>query len=202
VLQAADILLFQTNAVPVGEDQKQHLELCRDIAVRFNKLYGEVFTLPEPYIAPVGARIMSLQEPGKIMSKSERENENNVLRLLDSPDVIRKKCKKAVTDSDGQVRYDPAEKPGISNLLTIYACVAGKSIPEAEKEFDGAGYGAFKSAVGEAVAGLLAPVQKRFDELMGDTAYLDGIIQTNAQKARELAEPTLRRVKEVIGFPL
>jgi tryptophanyl-tRNA synthetase len=202
VLQAADILLFQTAMVPVGEDQKQHLELCRDIAGRFNKIYGDVFKIPEPYIAPVGARIMSLQEPGKMMSKSESENEANVIRLLDEPDIIMKKFKRAVTDSDGQICYAPDEKPGISNLLTIYACVTGKTLPESEADFNGAGYGAFKTAVGEAVTGLLAPVRKRFNELMADKDYLDGIIATNALKAQTLAEPTLRKVKETIGFPV
>jgi tryptophanyl-tRNA synthetase len=201
VLQAADILLFQTAAVPVGEDQKQHLELCRDIAARFNKLYGDVFTLPAPYIAPVGARVMSLQEPDKIMSKSEKDNEFNVIRLLDTSDIIIKKFKRAVTDSQAEVRYDPAAKPGISNLLTIYACVTGTSLVDAEKEFADAGYGAFKMAVGEAVCRLLSPVQAEFARLLADQAYLDGIIKANAQKARQMAQPTLDKVHEAIGFP-
>jgi tryptophanyl-tRNA synthetase len=144
---------------------------------------------------------MSLQEPNKIMSKSERDNEMNVIRLLDSTDVIMKKFKRAVTDSDGEIRYDPENKPGISNLLTIYACITGKTPEEAASEFAGAGYGGFKTAVGEAAAGLLAPVKERFGELLEDKGYLDKIIAANAQKAREMAEPTLERVKEAVGFP-
>jgi tryptophanyl-tRNA synthetase len=201
VLQTADIVLFQTNKVPVGEDQKQHLELCRDVALRFNKVYGDIFTIPEPYIAPVGARIMSLQEPGKIMSKSEKDNEANVIRLLDAPETIMKKFKRAVTDSDSQVRYAPLEKPGVSNLLTIYACVTGSTLEGAQAAFDGAGYGTFKTAVGEAVAEMLAPVRKKYGELMAAQDYLDNIIKTNAEKAREMAAPTLQRVKEAVGFP-
>lgn len=201
VLMAADILLYQADLVPVGDDQKQHLELCRDIAGRFNKIYGDIFTIPEPYITKVGARIMSLQEPDKKMSKSETENINNVIFLLDTPEVILRKFKRAVTDSDSQVRYAPDTKPGVSNLLTIYACMTGKTVQESETEFTGMGYGAFKTAVGEAVVDMLRPVRQRFDELMADHAYLDAIIAGHARQARDIAGETLIKVKRAVGFP-
>lgn len=160
VLMAGDILLYQSDLVPVGADQKQHLEICRDIAGRFNSIYGDVFKIPEPYIPKVGARIMGLQNPEKKMSKSESDNENNVIYILDDPKVIANKIKRAVTDSDTEVRYSE-DKPGISNLLNIYSSVTGKSAAEAEAEFKGAGYGEFKSAVGEAVVTELEPIQKK-----------------------------------------
>ena len=200
VLMAADILLYQANLVPVGDDQKQHLEICRDIAIRFNNIYGNIFTIPEPYIPKMGARIMSLQEPDKKMSKSETENMNNVIFLLDSPDVIIQKFKRAVTDSDGQIRFDPAAKPGVSNLLTIYACMAGKSIEESEKEFIDQGYGVLKKAVGEIVNHTLAPVRQKFNELSADKAYIDDAIKRNGQKAAEMAYVTLEKVKQAIGL--
>jgi tryptophanyl-tRNA synthetase len=201
VLMAADILLYQADLVPVGDDQKQHLELCRDLAERFNKLYGDVFTVPEPFITKTGARIMSLQVPEKKMSKSETENEYNVVFLLDTPDVIIKKFKRAVTDSDNCVRYAPDAQPGVSNLLTIYACVTGKTIAESEAEFSGAGYGTFKGAVGEAVIDMLRPVRKRFDELAADTGYVDKIITNNARRAADIASGTIAAVKKAVGFP-
>ena len=201
VLQAADILLYQTNMVPVGEDQRQHLELCRDVAQRFNSIYGDVFTVPEAYIAPVGAKIMGLQNPENKMSKSESENENDLILLSDSPDAIIKKFKRAVTDSDNEIRFAP-EKPGISNLLTIYACCTGKTLPQSEAEFSGCGYGQFKMRVGEAVVEMLKPYRDTFDKLMADSAYLDKIIAEGAAKARAMAEPMLLNVKQAIGYPM
>jgi len=201
VLQAADILLFQANMVPVGEDQRQHLELCRDIAQRFNGIYGDIFTVPKAYIAPVGAKIMGLQNPEKKMSKSDKENENDLILLSDSMDSIIKKFKRAVTDSDNEIRFAP-EKPGISNLLTIYACCTGKTLPECEAEFSGCGYGQLKMRVGEAVVEMLKPYRDTFDKLMTDGAYLDSIIAEGATKARAMAEGTLRKVKQAIGYPM
>ncbi|MCL2225448.1 MAG: tryptophan--tRNA ligase [Defluviitaleaceae bacterium] len=198
VLMAADILLFQTNLVPVGEDQRQHLELCRDIAGRFNKVYGDVFAVPDAFVPPVGARIMGLQNPTDKMSKSD-DNANDCIYLSDSPDSIVKKFKKAVTDSDNQIKMSE-EKPGISNLLTIYACVKGITLAEAEAEFSGAGYGHFKQSVGEAVAQTLAPYQQEHARLMADPANLDAIAAKGAEKASEMALKTLAKVKNVIGF--
>jgi len=198
VLMAADILLFQTNLVPVGDDQKQHLELCRDVAGRFNNIYGEIFTMPEPHIAKVGARIMGLQTPENKMSKSE-ENVNDTIFLSDAPNVIIKKFKRAVTDSDNQIVSSP-EKPGISNLLAIYSGVTGKTLAECEKEFDGQGYGHFKTAVGEAVAELFKPYQQEQARLMSDTAYLDKVAAEGAAKAREMAAFTLAKAKQAVGF--
>lgn len=198
-LMAADILLFQADVVPVGVDQKQHLELTRDIANRFNSIYGDVFTVPEPYIGKVGAKIMSLQNPTKKMSKSD-ENPNASIYLLDDSDTIIRKFKRAVTDSESEVRYSE-EKPGIKNLMDIYSVVTGKTVAEIEREFDGRGYGDFKLAVGEAVADTLKPIQTRMDELSKDKAYIDGIIKANAEKANYVANKTLRKVQKKIGFP-
>jgi tryptophanyl-tRNA synthetase len=198
VLQAADILLYQASLVPIGDDQRQHLELCRDIAGRFNKIYGDIFTVPDAYVPPVGARIMGLLNPTDKMSKSS-ENPNDCIYLSDSSDVIIKKFKKAVTDSDNQVKMS-AEKPGVSNLLTVYACVTGKTLAEAEAEFDGKGYGHFKQTVGEAVAQTFAPYQQKYAELMSDTAYLEEVAAKGAAKAAEMAAATLAKVKEAIGF--
>jgi tryptophanyl-tRNA synthetase len=199
VLMAADILLFQSDVVPVGSDQKQHLEIARDIAERFNSLYGEVFTIPEPYIGKVGARIMSLQEPAKKMSKSD-ENVNGSIYLMDDKDTIIRKFKRAVTDSDNEIRYSE-DKPGIKNLIDIYGAATGKSANETEKEFSASGYGDFKSAVGEAVADMLQPIQIRFEELSKDKAYIDSIIKNNAEKANYYANKTLRKVQKKVGFP-
>ncbi|MCL2404225.1 MAG: tryptophan--tRNA ligase [Defluviitaleaceae bacterium] len=201
VLQAADILLYQANLVPVGEDQRQHLELCRDIAMRFNKIYGDIFTVPEAYIPPVGAKIMGLQNPEKKMSKSETENEGNLVSLSDTDSDIIKKFKRAVTDSDNEIRFAP-EKPGISNLLTIYACATGKTIPESEAYFSGMGYGQLKMGVGEAVVAMLKPYRDTYDRLMADNAYLDSVITQGAQKARAMSEVTLKNVKQAIGYPM
>lgn len=199
VLMAADILLFQADVVPVGIDQMQHLEITRDIAQRFNGIYGDVFTIPEAYLGKSGAKIMSLQDPTKKMSKSD-ENPNASIYLMDDPDTVIRKCKRAVTDSGAEVRYSE-EKPGISNLMDIYGCVTGKSREEIEKEFDGKGYGEFKLAVGESVADLLKPIQKRIEELSKDKAYIDGIIKENAEKANYYALKTLRKVQKKVGFP-
>ena len=198
VLMAADILLYQADYVPVGVDQKQHLEITRDIAERFNGIYGDVFTVPEPYIGKKGAKIMSLQDPLKKMSKSD-ENPNGSIYLLDDTDTIMRKFKRAVTDSDTQVRYSE-DKPGISNLLDIYSVATGKSVEEAEKEFDGIGYGEFKQSVGEAVVAVLKPLQERFAELEKDKAYIDGIIKENQGKAAYYANKTLRKVKKKLGL--
>ena len=199
VLMAADILLYQADVVPVGVDQKQHLEICRDIAERFNNIYGDVFTIPEPYIGKVGAKIMSLQEPQKKMSKSD-ENVNATILLLDDTDTIIRKFKRAVTDSDSEVRYDSENKPGISNLIDIYSATTGRTKEEIEREFVGKGYGDFKLAVGEAVADLLKPLHTRFDELMKDKAYMDSMIKMNDEKAQYYATKTLRKVQKKVGL--
>lgn len=199
VLMAADILLFQADVVPVGIDQMQHLELTRDIAQRFNGIYGDVFKIPEAYLGKVGAKIMSLQDPAKKMSKSD-ENPNASIYLMDDPDTIIRKFKRAVTDSGSEVRYS-AEKPGISNLIDIYRAATGKSAEEVEREFDGRGYGDFKLAVGESVADLLRPLQKRVAELSKDKAYIDGVIKNNADRASYAATKTLRKVQKKVGFP-
>ena len=198
VLMAADILLYQANVVPVGVDQKQHLEITRDIAERFNNLYGEVFTIPEAYISENGAKIMSLADPTKKMSKSD-ENKNATILLLDDRDTIIRKFKRAVTDSGSEVRF-AEDKPGISNLMSIYGCVTGKTMEEIEREFDGKGYGEFKLAVGEAVADELTPLQKRYDELMKDKSYIDQCIKTNDERAAYVAGKTLRKVHKKIGL--
>lgn len=199
-LMAADILLFQTDLVPVGNDQKQHLELTRDIASRFNNLYSPTFVVPEPYIAKVGAKICSLQEPTKKMSKSD-ENPNATISLLDDPAVIRNKIKKAVTDSEAFIKYDPVQKPGVSNLLELYSLSTGQTMDEVEAHFDGKGYGDLKKEVGDVLVAEIEPIQKRFREILADKAYLDGIIKKNAETAGYLAEKTLRKVKKKVGFP-
>lgn len=199
-LMAADILLFQTDLVPVGADQKQHLELARDIADRFNGTYGETFKIPDPYIAKVGAKIMSLQEPTKKMSKSD-EDANASISLIDDPDTIIRKFKRAVTDSDACVRFDEELKPGISNLMTIYGALTGQTMEQVAAEFEGKGYGDFKARVGEAVVEELRPLQARFAELSKDKAYVDSIIKRNAEIANYMATKTLRKVQKKVGFP-
>ncbi|MEY8320995.1 tryptophan--tRNA ligase [Lachnospiraceae bacterium 46-61] len=199
VLMAADILLYQTDLVPVGEDQRQHLEITRDIAMRFNGIYGDVFKIPEGYIGKVGARIMALQEPTKKMSKSD-ENKNNTIALLDEPAVIMNKIKRAMTDSDNEVRYSE-DKPGIRNLLDIYCAVTAKTIQEAEKEFLNTGYGTFKKAVGEAVVANLEPIQQKVKELEKNQDYINDVIKQGAEKASILAQRTLQKVHKKIGFP-
>jgi tryptophanyl-tRNA synthetase len=199
VLMAADILLFQADVVPVGIDQMQHLELTRDIAQRFNGIYGDVFTVPEPYIGKVGAKIMSLQDPTKKMSKSD-ENPNASIYLMDDPDTIIRKCKRAVTDSEAQILYRD-EQPGVKNLIDIYSACTNKSQQDVVKEFDGKGYGDFKMAVGEAVVSVLKPLQDEVARLEKDKAYIDSIIKNNAEKANYYAMKTLRKVQKKVGFP-
>lgn len=198
-LMAADILLYQTDYVPVGEDQKQHCELTRDIAIRFNSIYGDVFKVPEPYIQKIGARVMSLGNPTSKMSKSDP---NGCVFLLEKPEDIMRKFKKAVTDSDtvNCVRYAPEEKPGVANLMGIYSAVTGKSFEEIESEFSGKGYGAFKPAVGEAVVGHLRPIQEETRRILADKAYLEAVYRAAAEKASYIASKTLRKVYKKIGF--
>ena len=200
VLMAADILLYQADVVPVGIDQMQHLELTRDIAQRFNGIYGDVFTVPEAYIGKVGAKIMSLQDPAKKMSKSD-ENPNASIYLMDDPDTIMRKFKRAVTDSAGIVAYNPEEQPGICNLIDIYCACTGKNRDETVKEFDGKGYGDFKAAVGESVVGVLKPLQDRVADLEKNKDYIDGVIKNNAEKAQYFSNKTLRKVQKKVGFP-
>lgn len=199
VLMAADILLYQADVVPVGVDQKQHLEICRDIAGRFNSIYGDVFTIPEAYIGTAGAKIMSLQNPERKMSKSD-ENANATVLLLDDEDTIIRKFKRAVTDSETEIRYDAEKKPGISNLIDIYGTVTAKSRAEVEKEFEGKGYGDFKLAVGETVAAELKPLQERYARLIEDKSYIDSRIKENDEKAQYFANKTLRKVQKKVGL--
>ena len=199
VLMAADILLYQTDVVPVGIDQKQHVELCRDIAERFNQIYPGTFTVPEPVVAKSGMKIMSLAEPTKKMSKSD-ENVNAVVYILDDRDTIIRKFKRAVTDSGAEVRFDPTEKPGVSNLMSIYSCFTGKSAEAIEREFAGKGYGDFKLAVGEVTADALAPVQQKYNELLADKAGLEAQMKKGAEEASWYARRTLSKVQKKLGF--
>ena len=198
-LMAADILLYQADFVPVGQDQKQHCELTRDVAMRFNNLYGETFKVPEPYIPKVGARIMSLGTPTSKMSKSDPQG---CVFIMDKPDEIARKFKRAVTDSDSEncVRYDPENKPGVANLMSIYSSVTGKSFEEIEKEFAGQGYGVFKPAVGDAVIETLRPIREETERILADKAYLQKIYTDGAQRASYLARKTLRKVYKRVGF--
>lgn len=198
VLMAADILLYNTEVVPVGIDQKQHLEIARDLAVRFNNRYSETFKVPEPYIGKVGAKIMSLQDPTKKMSKSD-ENANAFISLDDDRDAIIRKFRRAVTDSDGRI-IAAEDKPGITNLLSIYGAVTGKTIAEAEKEFEGKGYGDFKSAVGETVADLIGPIREEKDRILKDKEFLDGVFRSGAEKAERIANKTLAKVYRKVGL--
>ncbi|MDI3256519.1 MAG: tryptophan--tRNA ligase [Kyrpidia sp.] len=199
-LMAADILLYRATHVPVGEDQKQHLELTRDLAERFNKRYGETFVIPEPLIPKVGGRIMSLDDPTKKMSKSNA-NPGSYISLLDEPDDIRKKIRRAVTDSEAEVRFDPERKPAVSNLLTIYSLCADTPIPDLEKKYAGVGYGPFKQDLAEAVVARLEPLQQRYRELV-DSPELDRLLADGAARARATAEPNLRSAMEHMGFVL
>ena len=199
VLMAADILLYQAKYVPVGDDQKQHLELTRDIAIRFNNIYGPVFTVPEAYIAKQGARIMSLQEPSQKMSKSD-PNEFSFIALLDSPEQIISKLKRSVTDSGNEIRFDPVNKPGISNLLTLFSSVSDQSIAELEQTFQGSGYGKFKLAVADAIIERLKPIQAAYYELMANQSQLHQILADGAKKAQDQAEKTMSKVEEVVGL--
>ncbi|MBE6904307.1 MAG: tryptophan--tRNA ligase [Ruminococcaceae bacterium] len=197
-LMAADILLYQTDLVPVGKDQTQHLELARDIATRFNGIYGDVFKIPEGYVAKVGAKVMSLQEPSKKMSKSD-ENANSYVAILDKKDDVLRKFKRAVTDSETVVRYGE-NKDGINNLMSIYSAVTSKSFEEIEKEFEGKGYGDFKMAVGEAVDAELAPVREKYEQLMKNKDYLKEIYTKSADTAAYVASKTLSKVYKKVGF--
>ena len=198
ILMAADILAYQADLVPVGHDQLQHVELARDIANRFNHFYGDTLTVPEAYIPKVGKRIMSLQSPEMKMSKSD-PNPNGFVRLLDDPDTIMRKFKRAVTDSDNVIKASP-EKPGVTNLLSIYSAVTNKTIEESEREFDGVGYGDFKIAVGESVVSALKPLQAEFDRLSKDKAYVESVYKKGAELANYLSNKTLRKVYKKVGF--
>lgn len=198
-LMAADILLYQADYVPVGEDQRQHCELTRDIAVRFNNLYGETFKVPEAYIPKAGARVMGLGNPTSKMSKSDP---NGCVFLMEKPEDIARKFKRAITDSDTEncVRFDPANKPGVSNLMNIYSAVTGKSIDEIEREFEGQGYGVFKPAVGDAVIETLRPIREEATRLLADKTYLCSVYTEGAQKASVIARKTLRKVYKKVGL--
>ena len=197
VLMAADILVYQADLVPVGQDQKQHVELCRDIAQRFNGVYGDTFTLPEPFIPKMGARVMSLGDPTSKMSKSDPDG---CVYMMDKPEDIMRKFKRAVTDCDACVKFDKENKPGISNLLSIYCAATGKTVAEAEVEFAGQGYGIFKPAVAESVIELLRPIREESERLLKDKAYLETVYKAGADKASYIANKTLRKVYKKVGF--
>jgi tryptophanyl-tRNA synthetase len=201
VLQAADILVYQANQVPVGEDQKQHLELTRDIATRFNNIYGDVFTVPDPFIPESGARVMSLQDPSKKMSKSD-DNPNNVIGLLEDPKKLTKKIKRAVTDSDEQARiyFDTDEKPGVSNLLSLLSCTTGESIDSLVPKYEDKMYGHLKGDVAEAVVSLLTPIQEEYARIRSDHSFLHDVMRTSAEKARAKAAITLKKTYDALGF--
>ena len=199
VLMAGDILLYQTDIVPIGDDQRQHLELTRDIAERFNQRFGETFTVPEGVYPAEGARVKNLQEPERLMSTT-RGAPQGVIRLIDPPDVIRRKFKAAVTDSGREVQHDPQGKPGVSNLIEIMAVATGSSIDEIEARYDGAGYGQFKDDVAEAVVELLRPIQERYSALRADEGEVRRLLAVGAEKARAASAPTLARMYEVMGF--
>ncbi len=198
VLMAADILLYKADLVPIGADQKQHLEICRDIATRFNGVYGDVFTIPEGYFPKVGARVMSLQEPTRKMSKSDPEE--TYIALLDAPEVIRRKLRRAVTDSDGEIRFDPENKPGVSNLLSILSALGGGTPQEAADALAGQGYGALKDRAADCVIETLAPLQAEYARLMNSKDYLQDVIDRNAETAARLANRTLDKVKRKVGY--
>jgi tryptophanyl-tRNA synthetase len=199
VLQVADIVLYNTDEVPIGDDQRQHLELARDVTIRFNNRFGDTFVVPKATFPPVGGRVMDLQNPTAKMSKSG-DSPQGTLLLLDPPDVIAKKIKSAVTDSGTDVRYDPAAKPGISNLLELHAAVTGRGVPELEDEFAGSGYGAFKSSVADAVVETLRPLQEAYTTLEADPAEVDRQLALGAEKARAIAEPVLARARAAVGL--
>jgi tryptophanyl-tRNA synthetase len=199
VLMAGDILLYQTDRVPIGDDQRQHLELTRDIAERFNQRFGQTFTIPQGIYPDVGARIKNLQEPERLMSTT-RGAPQGVVRIADPPDLIRKKFKSAVTDSGTDVRHAPDEKPGISNLLEIMSIATGEPVSDLEGRYDGSGYGQFKEDVGEAVVQLLVPIQQRYEHLRSDEAELRAMLARGAEKAREASAPTLEQMYERMGF--
>jgi tryptophanyl-tRNA synthetase len=199
VLMAGDILLYQTDIVPIGDDQRQHLELTRDVAERFNSRYGDTFTIPQGVYPEEGARVKNLQEPERLMSTSAG-NPLGVVRIVDEPDVIRKKFKSAVTDSEREIRHDPKGKPGISNLLEIMSVATGDAVDDIESRYDGAGYGQFKDDVGEAVVALFAPIQERYRALRDDEDGLRRLLAEGAEGAREASAPTLAAIYERMGF--
>ncbi|NLF28349.1 MAG: tryptophan--tRNA ligase [Clostridiales bacterium] len=198
VLMAADILLYQTDLVPIGIDQKQHVELARDIAERFNSLYGGTFAIPDVYFPKVGAKVMSLQEPTRKMSKSDPEE--TYIAILDKPEIVRKKLRRAVTDSEAEVRFDPEKKPGVSNLMSILSALTGASMDQISADFSGKGYGAFKDAVADAVIAVLGPIQRRYDEISADKPYLERVMLEGAGRADRLATPTMRKVRKKVGL--
>ncbi len=198
VLMAADILLYMTNLVPIGADQKQHLELARDIAQRFNALYGDVFPVPEGYFPKVGARIMSLQDPTRKMSKSDPEE--CYIAILDKPDVIRKKLRHAVTASDTRVVFDPENKPGVPNLMSIMTALSGKTMDEVSAEYDGKGYGVFKDAVADCVISVLEPIQNEYDRISADKAYLEQVMVSGRERAARIAYKTMLKVRKKVGL--
>ena len=198
VLMAADILLYQTNMVPIGADQKQHLELARDIAERFNSIYGDTFIVPEGYFPKVGARIMSLQEPTRKMSKSDPED--TYIAILDKPEIIRKKLRRAVTDCDGAVIYDPENKPGVANLMSIMGALTGKSMDEISAEYNGKGYGVFKDAVADCVVSVLEPIQNEYERISADKAYLESVMVSGRERAQAIAYRTMLKVRKKVGL--
>ena len=198
VLMAADILLYQTNLVPIGADQKQHLELSRDIAERFNGVYGDVFVVPEPYIPKVGARVMSLQEPTRKMSKSDPED--TYIAILDKPEIIRKKLRRAVTDSENSVVFDPENKPGVANLMSIMSVLSGQTMDEISATYDGQGYGKFKDAVADCVISTLEPIQAEYERIAADKAYLQQVMDSGKDRAAALAHRTMLKVRKKLGL--
>ncbi len=198
VLMAADILLYQTDLVPIGADQKQHLEIARDIAERFNAVYGDVFVIPDGYIPKVGARVMSLLDPTRKMSKSDPED--TFIALLDRPEVIRKKLRRAVTDSENRVAFDPENKPGVSNLMSILSALTGQTMEQIEADYGSRGYGAFKDAVADAVVAVLEPLQAEYDRISNDTAYLESVMTEGAERASAIAYKTMRKVRKKLGI--
>jgi tryptophanyl-tRNA synthetase len=199
VLMAADILAYDSERVPVGDDQRQHLELARDVATRFNFRYGDTLVVPEAAIPPTGARVMDLQQPTNKMSKSA-DSPHGTVALLDSPEAVRHRFRSAVTDSGTDIRYDPSDKPGVSNLLEILAACSGRPIPQVEAELGGAGYGSLKAATADAVVALLAPLQERYREIASDPAEVDRVVAAGAERARGLAAPVLDRVRHAVGL--
>ena len=198
VLMAADILLYQTDLVPIGADQKQHLEICRDIAERFNAVYGDVFTVPEGYFPKVGARVMSLQEPTRKMSKSDPEE--TYIAILDRPDVIRRKIRRAVTDCDNSVKYEPETRPGVANLMSILSALSGMSMDAITAEYDGGGYGRFKDAVADCVIATLEPIQREYDRISADKAYLQQVMDSGRDRAGAIAHRTMLKVRKKLGI--
>jgi len=199
ILMASDILLYQADLVPVGADQKQHLELTRDLAQRFNSRYSDTFTIPEPFIPKIGARIMSLQDPTKKMSKSDTDL-NNVITLLDNPDIIRKKLKRAVTDSGKRILFDPEKRLGVANLINLYSGLSGLEISAIESHFEGKMYSDLKIELSELIIDILKPIQIEYQKLMGDRTFLDSIMENGRKKANKIANKTLRKVYKKIGF--